>query len=132
MITLSDGVSAIQLHKDLLWSDETSWNPVEQNFERTLRGNGIVQSGLRVGGRPITLAPEDDQSAPHTREQVDALRNWAAVPGKQMVLTLGGRTYNVIFRHHDSAGGLEAKKWIHFDDVLPGDIYLVTIRLMEI
>lgn len=132
MISLSDGTATITLHKDLLWSDETDWNPVEQNFERTLTGAGIVQSGLRVGGRPITLGPEDDQSAPHTRAQVDALRNWAAVPGKQMVLTLGGLAYNVIFRHHDAGGALSAKKWIHFSDVQPGDIYLVTIRLMEI
>ena len=130
MITLSDGVDTITLHKDLLWSDELTWNPVEQTSQRTLTGALVVQVGDRVGGRPITLEPEDDQSAPHTRAQVDQLRNWAAVKGKEMVLTLGGQTFDVIFRHQD--GGFEARKWIHYDDVLPEDIYLVLIRLMEI
>lgn len=128
MITLSDNVDTITLHKDLLWSDEANWNPVEQTFKRTVTGAGIVQTGTRVGGRPITLEPEDDRSAPTSRATVDLLRNWAAVPGKTMVLTLGGQTYNVIFRHQD--GGFEAKKWIHYDNVLPSDIYLVVIRLM--
>ncbi len=130
MITLSDGVDTITLHKDLLWSDEAFWNAVEQTAKRTVTGAMIVQSGTRVKGRPITLEPEDDASAPTTREVLDQLRNWAAVPGKTMVLTLGGVGYDVIFRHQD--GGLEARKWIHYDSVLPADIYLVVIRLMTI
>lgn len=130
MITLFDGTDTITLHADLLWSDETAWNPVEQTFSRTIYGNGIVQTSPRVGGRPITLESEDGASAPHSREIVDQLRNWAAVPGKEMVLTLGGQTYDVIFRHQD--GGFEAAKWIHYSDVLPEDIYLVIVRLMEI
>lgn len=130
MITLSDGTTTITLHKDLLWVDEVNWNPVEQTFNRTITGAGIVQSAERLGGRPITLQPEDDRSAPMTRDVVDLLRNWAAVPGKEMVLTLGGKTYAVIFRHQDT--GFEARKWIHFDNVEPTDIYLSTIRLQEI
>ncbi len=130
MITLSDGTDTIELHKDLLWSDETNWNPVQQTATRTLTGALVVQTGTMLAGRPITLEPEDDRSAPTSREVVDALRNWAAVPGKEMVLTLGGQTYDVIFRHQD--GGFEARKWIHYDDVLPEDIYLIVVRLMEI
>lgn len=130
MITLSDGADTITLHKDLLWSDEATWNPVEQTAKRTVTGAMVVQTGTRVGGRPITLEPEDDSSAPTTRAAVDALRNWAAVPGKTMVLTLGGQVYNVIFRHQD--GGFEATKWIHYDNVLPADIYLVVLRLMTV
>ena len=129
-ITLSDGVETLTLHKDLLWSDETRWNPVEQTAKRTVTGAMVVQAGTRVGARPITLEPEDDKSAPHSRVTVDKLRNWAAVPGKEMVLTLDGVEYEVIFRHQD--GGFEATKWIHYDNVLPADIYLVVIRLMTL
>lgn len=130
MITLADDTTTITLHKDLLWVDETTFNPVRQTAERTITGAMVVQVGEMLAGRPITLEPEDDRSAPHTRAVVDQLRNWAAVPGKEMVLTLGGQTYDVIFRHQDV--GFEARKWIHYDNVLPGDIYLVTVRLMTI
>lgn len=130
MITLSDGVDTIVLHKDLLWSDETNWNPVQQTATRTITGAMIVQTGTMQAGRPITLEAEDDRSAPHSRETVDALRNWAAVPGKEMVLTLGGVEYDVIFRHQD--GGFQATKWIHYDNVQPEDIYLVVVRLMTL
>lgn len=130
MITLADETETIVLHKDLLWADEANWNPVEQTFQRTLTGAGVLQAALRVGGRPITLQPEDDRSAPTTRAVLDKLRNWAAVPAKEMVLTLGGAVYNVVFRHQDT--GLEASKWIHFDNVEPTDIYLITLRLQEI
>jgi hypothetical protein len=114
----------------LLWSDEANWNPVQQTANRTITGANVIQIGTMLSGRPITLEPEDDRSAPTTREVVDQLRNWAAVPGKEMTLTIGGVEYLVIFRHQD--GGFEAKKWIHYDDVEPTDIYLVVIRLMEI
>ncbi len=130
MITLSDGVDTIELHKDLLWSDEANWNPVLQTANRTITGANVIQVGVMLKGRPITLEPEDDRSAPTTREKVDQLRNWAAVPGKTMTLTIGAVEYPVIFRHQD--GGFEAKKWIHYDNVVPTDIYLVVIRLMEI
>lgn len=129
-ITLSDGTDTVTLHKDLLWSDETNWNPVRQTANRTITGAMVVQVGEMQAGRPITLEAEDDVSAPHSRAVVDFLRNWAAVPGKEMVLTLGGVEYDVIFRHQD--GGFEARKWIHYDTVLPEDIYLVVVRLMTI
>ena len=67
-----------------------------------------------------------------TRSVVAALRNWAAVPGKTMTLTLRGEAREVIFRHQD--GGFEARPVIQYRDghELPADFYLCTIRLMEI
>jgi hypothetical protein len=129
-ITLSDGTGTIELHKDLLWSDENDWHPVEQTVQRTVTGALIVQSGTRVAGRPITLEPEDDHSAAMTADVIEALRNWAAVPGKVMALTLRGTTRDVIFRQQD--GGLAATPWIHYDDVVSSDYYLAVVRLMEI
>lgn len=129
-ITLDDGVTTLTLHKDLYWSDENNWHPVEQSVDRTITGAMVVQSALRVKGRPITLEPEDDSSAWMTRAQVDALRNWAAVPGKEMTLTLHGVSRTVIFRHQD--GGFEARPVLHYDVPIPTDFYLCTVRLMEI
>lgn len=129
-ITLTDSTRTLVLHPDMLWSDENNWHPVEQTVERTVSGATVVMSSLRVGGRPITLEPEDDGSAWMTRGTVDVLRNWAAVPGKEMTLTLRGVPRSVIFRHQD--GGLDARPVVHYRDVESSDFYLCTIRLMEI
>lgn len=129
MITLSDSTTTLPLNPDLYWSDEDAWNPVQQNVERTITGALDVQVGVMVGGRPITLEPEDDESAWMTSEQVSQLRNWAAVPGQELTLTLRGVERTVIFRHQD--GGFEARPVVHFRDRLPGDFYLCVIRLME-
>ncbi|MGH7461642.1 MAG: hypothetical protein ACREMA_11540, partial [Longimicrobiales bacterium] len=65
------------------------------------------------------------------RDAIDQLRNWAAVAGQQMTLTLRGQEHTVIFRHHDGAG-LEAHPVVHYSDVIGADFYLATLRLMEI
>ena len=131
-LTLTDGTNALTLNPDLYWSDENNWHPVEQTADRTITGGLIVQSAQRVTGRPITLEPIDDSAAWMTLEQVVALRNWAAVPGQALTLTLRGVAREVIFRHQD--GGLEAQPVLQYrdGDELPIDFYLCTIRLMEI
>lgn len=131
-LTLADGSTTLTLNPDLYWSDEHNWHPVEQSVERTITGAQVIQAAARVAGRPITLEPEDDEAAWMTRTQVVALRNWAAVPGKTMTLTLRGEAREVIFRHQD--GGFEARPVIQYRDghELPADFYLCTIRLMEI
>ncbi|MEY4932353.1 MAG: hypothetical protein RLZZ403_673 [Pseudomonadota bacterium] len=129
-ITLSDGTTAVTLNPDLFWADEHDWHPVEQKEERTITGALVISSALRVGGRPITLQPEDDTSGATSLATLTQLRNWAAVPGQQLTLTLRGVTRTVIFRHQD--GGLNATPWIHYSDVQSGDWYFATIRLMEI
>jgi hypothetical protein len=131
-LTLADSGTTLTLNPDLYWSDEHNWNPVEQSVERTITGAQVIQAAARVAGRPITLEPEDDEAAWMTRTQVVALRNWAAVPGKTMTLTLRGEAREVIFRHQD--GGFEARPVIQYRDghELPADFYLCTIRLMEI
>lgn len=132
-IILSVDATSVALHPDLKWSDEFNWLPVEQSAERTITGALIVQVASRTGGRPVTLEPEDDNSAWMQRSAVQQLRNWAAVPGQEMELTLRGTTRTVIFRHQDGPG-LEASPVVHFSDadVASSDFYKVTLRLMEI
>ena len=132
MISLSDGTTTLVLHQDLFWSDENNWSPVRQAVAPSITGVPIVQVAAMVNGRPITLEPEDDEAAWMTRADVTVLRNWAAVPGKTMTLTLRGEAREVIFRHQD--GGFEARPVIQYRDghELPADFYLCTIRLMEI
>ena len=47
------------------------------------------------------MEPEDDGSAWVPASAVAQLRNWAAVPAKELVLTLRSTPRTVIFRHHD-------------------------------
>lgn len=130
-ITLNDGATTLTLHPDLYWADELSWNPVEQNVERSLTGALIVQStGIpNHAGRPITLVGVDENSAWLTRLEVQQLRNWTAVAGKQLTLTIYGSAYTVIFRHHEPPA-LEAQPVVYFNDKDDGDFFRVTIRLM--
>lgn len=131
MITLSDGTSTLELSPDLTWSDENNWFPVEQTAQRTITGALVISASTRIAGRPITLEPEDDSSAwmPHT--SVATLRNWAAVPGKELTLTLRGVARQVVFRHHDGTG-LEASPVKTYRDVQDTDFYTCVLRLMEI
>lgn len=130
-ITLSDGTTTVPLHPDLMWTDEFSWQPVEQSAERTLTGALVVQVSEKLAGRAITLEPEDDTSAWMTRSVIEQLRNWAAVPAQELELTLRGETRDVIFRHQDGPG-LEARPVVHFSEMDNTDFYLATLRLMEI
>jgi hypothetical protein len=130
-ITLTDGTATVQLHPDLYWADEATWHPVEQRVERTITGALIVSVATRTAGRPITLQPEDDSSAWMARSAVDQLRNWAAVPGQELTLTLRGTARTVMFRHHDG-NAIDALPVVHFNDVNSADFYRCTVRLMEV
>lgn len=129
-MTLTDGVDTITLSDDLLWADEHDWNPVTQTSQRTITGALVVQAGVNVAGRPITLRPENNDTW-HDRSVVEQLRNFAAVPGLEMTLTLRGTPREVIFRHHDGIA-VEASPVVHFSDVQATDKYLLTLRLMEV
>ena len=130
MITLSDGIVTLELHPDLRWSDEDNWHPVAQSVERTLTGALDIQVAALQAGRPVTLEPEDDGSAWMPSSSVAQLRNWAAVPGQQLILTLRNVSRTVLFRHQD--GGLETRPVVHYRDRVAEDWFLVTVRLMEI
>lgn len=130
-IILSDATTSITLHPDLYWSDELSWAPVEQTVERTVTGGLVVSVGERDKGRPITLEPIDDSSAWMRRSVVEQLRNWAAVAGKQMTLTMHGVARSVIFRHQDDSP-MVATPIVHFSDIDAEDFYSVTLRFMEV
>lgn len=130
MITLTDNTTSITLHPDLRWTDEDNWHPVVQSVERTITGALDIQVAAMQAGRPITLEPEDDGTAWMPASIVAQLRNWAAVPGQQLLLTLRNETRTVIFRHQD--GGFEAKPVVHYRDRIAEDWYLCVIRLMEI
>lgn len=128
-ITLTVGAITLALDPDLLWADENSWHPVEQSIERSITGAQIISVGTRIGGRLITLQPEDEGSAWMLLTEVAQLKAWAAIAGQEMQLTLRGVTRTVIFRHPDP---MEAVPVVHYSDVQGGDWYRLTLRFLEI
>lgn len=133
-IELSDGSTSLILDPDLQWVDEFEWSSVEQSAERGLTGALIVDVGIRLYGRPITLAPFDDESAWMTRATLTQLQNWESQPELKMTLSLRGTEYTVQFRRFDVAP-IEARPVTFVADPEPGgigDFYLVTIRLMTV
>lgn len=130
-ITLSDGTTTLELDQDLYWEDEFRWSATAQSVSTGLTGKPIVQVGLRQGGRPITLRPEDERSGWMTREAIAPLLAWADIPGLRMTLTLRGISYLVIGGHH--AGGMvDARPETHYADPAPTDWVLATLRFMTV
>lgn len=68
------------------WVDEWDWNPVEQDQKFSLAGVLIIQEGVKVYGRPITLS--SNGGAWFTLATVRALEALAAVPGAVHHLTM--------------------------------------------
>lgn len=130
-ITITDGTTPVTLHPDLYWADEFTYQAVEQTAERTITGALVVSAATKVGGRPITLQPEDDSSAWMPRATVEQLRNWAAVPGQELTLTLRGVARTVMFRLQDGSV-LDATPVKHFSDTDAADWYRCTLRFMEV
>ena len=130
-ITLNYSSTTLTLDPDLKWVDEHQWHPVEQTAQRSVTGALVVSTAARISGRPITLQPDDENSAWMPRSMIDTLRSWAGVPGRQMTLTLRGVARTVIFRHHDGIA-VEASPVIFYSDEDGSDWYKATLRFMEI
>lgn len=131
MTTLTHNGTSLALPDDLQWTDESTWQPVAQAVERTITGALVVQTHARTGGRPITLEPPSDNGAWLTRADLDVLLAWAAVPGREMTLTLRGVDHPVVWRHQD-APAIQARPVVPFSDVAPGDFYTATLKFMEL
>jgi len=131
-ITLTDGGTTLALSDDLRWADEAEWARVEQSVERSITGALIVQVADRTeAGRPITLDPPDEQSAWMPRSTLTQLLAWAAVPGKQLTLSLRGSTRTVMFRHQD-APVIQQTPVFFFSDAADTDQHLITVKLMQL
>ena len=131
MITLTHNGTTLTLNDDLYWSDEHDWQPVEQTVSRSVTGALIVEAAARIGGRPITLIPIDENSAWTTLADLTLLRAWAAVAGRVMSLNIRGVARDVMFSHQDT-GAISAKPIIHYSLPDTTDNYLVSFKFMEI
>lgn len=123
MITLA----GLALPPDLVWRDEFAPWSVETTARWSLSGALLVESARRLKGRPITLAGGPD-SAWCGRQTLEALLSLHAQM-TSMTLVYGSRTFTVRF----APEGIEAEPVVAYaQDGEPGDLYAVTLHLMEV
>ena len=123
-------LGTLELDDQFEWIDEFTWDAVEQGQERTLTGALVVQEGLKLYGRPITLAANGGVWTPlSVVRQLEALRDQR---GLVMPLTLpGGATHSVIF-NRASGQALEAKPIERLVEPGPDELYEITLRLITV
>jgi hypothetical protein len=126
---LTHTLGAISLPADVWWSDEFDWSALEQTAEYSITGALIVDQGVRLAGRQITLASAD-RGGWVPRSTVLALQAQRAAIGTSYTLTLAdGRIYTVI---HDAARQMQAAPVRPAYDMTDDTQYRVTIPLIEI
>lgn len=127
--TLTHLSTTLPLAEDMLWSDEFSWQAVQQNQQYTIAGALVVEAAAKLAGRPITLsAGEDFAWVP--RSTLDTLRTWALLPAQTFTLLYRGVTHSVMFDH--AAGALDAQPVIDYSDPTNTDDYAVTLRFIKV
>lgn len=129
-VSLNDGSTTLVLPEDLQWVNEFDWSPIQQGLEYSLSGALIIQEGVKLKGREITLYGGPD-AAWITRADVKALYAMAQNPATVMTFThADGRTFNVLFnRQKKPIDAREIYRVANPDDTHP---YSVTIELLEV
>lgn len=130
-LTLTRASVTLPLSDRLKWTDEFAWSPVQQQTAWSLGGALLVDVGVKLAGRPITLEGADT-AAWVDRATCLTLRNWAALPGEQMVLHLRNQAWNVLFDH--DRGGFDARPiWQLLDgEETPQQVFVPTFRFLTV
>lgn len=128
-------LDTIALSDSLEWPDEFLWSPVSQQVEVSSGGSLVIEESAQLAGRPITLqsgSSGDTYWGVATLTTVTALRALADTPRTTpMELELeDGRTFDVRWRHGSNA--FEARPIQHIVPAEAGDLYLITLRLLEV
>lgn len=133
MSQIDDGNgTVIVFSDDMEWTDEFGWSPVEQSKEYTIGGSLIIQEGIKLAGRPITLDSGRDVFV--ERDVVTQLTDESsASAGKTYTLTLpDGRTKPVIFDHSRNPVDASSPKIFRQRSMATDSLYNLTIRFIEL
>ncbi|OBY48678.1 hypothetical protein [Pseudomonas sp. AU12215] len=123
-------LDSVELGDQLEWVDEFTWDAVAQEQERSLGGQLLVQEGLKIHGRPITLRSGGGEWTPlSVVRQLEVLRDQRL---RVMPLVLpDGREFTVIFNRAEGSP-LEAEPLFRSVLPQPDDDYLITVRLITV
>ena len=114
----------------LQWTDEHTWDAVEQGQDRSLTGALIIQEGVKLYGRPITLA--SDEAAWFTKTTVDALQALRDQPGSVMLLTLPTGATHYVTWNRTAGAPVEAVPLFRRVVYQADDLYTLTLRLITV
>lgn len=122
-----DGLALDPQHQ---WTDEFEWDAVEQEQSRSLNGKLIVQEGVKLYGRPVTLEANEGAWTPlSTVRALEALRDER---GRVMLLELpDGRSEYVIFNRGNGAA-LQAQQLFRLVNPPLDDLFELTLRLITV
>ncbi|WP_043309563.1 hypothetical protein [Pseudomonas sp. ML96] len=116
--------------EQLQWVDEHEWDPVEQNQDRSLTGAQIIQEGVKLYGRPITLASND--GAWFTKATIEELQALRDQPGIVMLLTLPSGEQHHVTWNRVAGAPVEAVPVFRSVVYQADDIFTVTLRLITV
>lgn len=119
----------LTLPADLLWTNEFTWQQVQQSSEYTSTGALVLEAWAKQAGRPIELKGGVDY-AWCQRSTLTTLNAWAAQPGQVFTLTRNGVSHQVAWDHE--AGAIQAEPLIPYSDPLPEDAYTLTLKFLEL
>ena len=116
--------------EQLQWTDEHEWDPVEQGQERSLSGALIIQEGVKLYGRPVTLASND--AAWFTLATIQALQALRDQPGIVMLLTLPDGAQHHVTWNRAAGAPVEAVPLFRRVVYQPDDLFTLTLRLITV
>lgn len=132
----------LQLPQDLVWIDEVTWSPVNQNVVVSLTGALVVQESVQQKGRPLTLQGKDDMAwiTRSTLEDLMAMRDSQGLVMQLQYIEFVDNAYtlnvlfdySVMFRHYEPPA-LEADSVKGFDEFEPTNYFKVrSLKFMEV
>ena len=122
-------LGGITLPDSLEWVDEYDHTTVKQDKQFTIGGSLVISENTVPKGRLITLVGGDNVWV--EKSTIDALHNLVNTLGGSYTLTLpDARTFTVVFDRDDKP--MEAKPLWRKNIQEDTDVYLLTLRLMEI
>ena len=123
----------LSLPGDLFWSDEFTFNAVQNKHSTAINGALINEVSVRQNGRPITLqSPVGGGWISRAQyAQIQALVDDPAQPVMNF-RTPDGRAFQVHFRSDNGNAALTAVPLYHVWPAIAGDWLLITLRLIEV
>ncbi|WP_296276564.1 hypothetical protein [Pseudomonas sp. UBA7530] len=112
------------------WVDQFDWDPVAQEQERSLTGALIIQEGVKLYGRPITLA--SNGGAWFTLATVRALEALRDQPGIVMPLTLQDGSQHYVTWNRAAGAPVQAVQVFRKPNPEPEWEYELTLRLITV
>lgn len=122
-------LDTLRIPRGMVWIDEHDWVPVEKAMEYSLTGALLVDVGVRLAGRPITLQAIES-SGWIRRDVLQQVLDLASIPDATYTLVhADGRTFEVMFAPGDPIQAVPIGR-----PELPGDNnpYIATVRLIEV